>query len=255
MAMTEAIQEEWNKHQSRFARGWRTSMVARKKVEFVEVAPHLTLEKRIARAVVDTHLAAIIDKDRRLIEAALVTEERVISLDDHVRRHLQDHVAAVTRSAIDLLGQSVHAGRAGHRLARGGHAGRAGSDARVRATEGEGMRATVRHFCLWTHPIRRWPFFEVDPDACGQHAEDAHHPPEGTATPVGRRHVEPSGERGLIGSLVVLPIPDHPLPKFLVGTAGRFGIGMGCRIGSDAPGSAERLDRRQEPRFELSGSP
>jgi hypothetical protein len=93
MAMTGPIQEEWNKHQSRSARGWRTSMVARKKVEFVKVAPHLTLEKRIERAVVDTHLAAIIDKDRRLIEAALVTEERVISLDDHVRRHLQDHVA------------------------------------------------------------------------------------------------------------------------------------------------------------------
>jgi hypothetical protein len=93
MAMTGPIQEEWNKHQSRFARGWRTSMVARKKIEFVEVAPHLTLEKRIERAVIDSHLTAIIDKDRRLIEAALVTEERVISLDDHVRRHLQDHVA------------------------------------------------------------------------------------------------------------------------------------------------------------------
>ena len=93
VAMTGPIREEWNKHQSRFARGWRTSMVARKKMEFVTVDPHLTLEKRIERAVVDAHLAAIIDKARRLIEAALVTEERVISLDDHVRRHLQDHVA------------------------------------------------------------------------------------------------------------------------------------------------------------------
>jgi hypothetical protein len=93
MAMTEAIQAEWNKHQSRFARGWRTSMVARKRIELVEVAPHLTLEKRIARAVADTFLAAIIDKDRRLIEAALVTEKRVTSLDDHVRKHLQDHLS------------------------------------------------------------------------------------------------------------------------------------------------------------------
>ena len=93
MAMTEDIQAEWNKHQSRFARAWRTSMVARKKIEFVEVAPHLSLERRIERAVVDTYLAAIVDKDRRLIEAAMVTEQRVISLDDHVRRHLQDHIA------------------------------------------------------------------------------------------------------------------------------------------------------------------
>ncbi len=92
MAMTEAIREEWNRHQSGFARGWRTSMVARKRIEFVEVAPHLTLEKRVVRAVADAFLAAIIDKDRRLIEAALVTENRVSSLDDHVRKHLQDHL-------------------------------------------------------------------------------------------------------------------------------------------------------------------
>ena len=38
MAMTEAIQAEWNKHQTRFARGWRTSMVARRKLEFIEIA-------------------------------------------------------------------------------------------------------------------------------------------------------------------------------------------------------------------------
>jgi hypothetical protein len=91
-AMTEPIQEEWNKHPSRFARGWRTSMVARKRIEFVEVAPQLTLEKRVARAVADEFLAIIIDKDRRLIEAALVTEKRASSLDDHVRKHLQDHL-------------------------------------------------------------------------------------------------------------------------------------------------------------------
>ena len=36
---------------------------------------------------------AILDKDRRLIEAALVTDKRVTSLDDHVRRHLQDHLS------------------------------------------------------------------------------------------------------------------------------------------------------------------
>jgi hypothetical protein len=93
MAMTEDIQAEWNKHQSRFARGWRTSMVARKRIEFVEVPPHLTLEKRIARAVADEFLVAIIDKDRRLIEAALMTERRITSLDDHVRKHLQDHLS------------------------------------------------------------------------------------------------------------------------------------------------------------------
>jgi hypothetical protein len=91
MAMTEAIQGEWNKYQTRFARGWRTSMVARRKLIFIEVVPHLSLEKRIERTVADRYLAAVIEKDRRLIEAALATEKRLISLDDHVRKHLRDH--------------------------------------------------------------------------------------------------------------------------------------------------------------------
>ncbi len=100
MVMTQDIRAEWNKHQSRYARAWRTSMVARKKIEFTAVAPHLTLERRVERAVSDAYLAAIIDKDRRLIEAALVTEQRVISLDDHVRRHLQDHIARLPEACL-----------------------------------------------------------------------------------------------------------------------------------------------------------
>jgi hypothetical protein len=95
LAMTTPIQEEWNKHQSRFARRWRTSMVARKKIEFIEVAPHLSLEKRVARAVADVHIAAIIEKDRRLIEAALLTDRRVVALDAAVRKHLQAHVSSL----------------------------------------------------------------------------------------------------------------------------------------------------------------
>jgi hypothetical protein len=91
MAMTEAIQAEWNQHQSRFARGWRTSMVARRKVEFIEFAAHRSLQKRIERAVADVDIAAIIEKDRRLIEAALMTDPRVVALDDAVRKHLQDY--------------------------------------------------------------------------------------------------------------------------------------------------------------------
>jgi len=43
MALTAPIQEEWNRHQSRFARDWRTSMVARKKIEVVKVPPQLSL--------------------------------------------------------------------------------------------------------------------------------------------------------------------------------------------------------------------
>jgi hypothetical protein len=91
MAMTAPIREEWNKHQSGFSSSWQTWMMLHNKIQNVEVAPHLSLEKRIQQAVADKHIVAIIEKDRHLIEAALATDERVASLDDKVRRHLQDH--------------------------------------------------------------------------------------------------------------------------------------------------------------------
>jgi len=63
-------------------------MMVRKKIEHVDVPAELSLERRIAQTVGDTAVAAIIEKDRRLIEAALVTEKRVASLDDQVRSHI-----------------------------------------------------------------------------------------------------------------------------------------------------------------------
>jgi hypothetical protein len=93
MVMTDPIREEWKRHQTRFARRWQTSMMARRKVEFVEVAAHLSLERRITRAESDEAIAAVMEKDRRLVEAALVTEQRVISLDDRMREHLHNHVS------------------------------------------------------------------------------------------------------------------------------------------------------------------
>ncbi len=68
-------------------------MMARKKIELVEVAPHLTLEKRVERTALTPDLTPVLDKDRCLIEAALVTEKRVISLDDRMRKHLQNHLS------------------------------------------------------------------------------------------------------------------------------------------------------------------
>ena len=91
MALTVPIQEEWNRHQSRFARQWRKLMMARKKIELVEVPPERSLERRIIRTIRDAPIAAIIEKDRRLIEAALVTDKRVASLDDQVRGHFKAH--------------------------------------------------------------------------------------------------------------------------------------------------------------------
>jgi hypothetical protein len=88
MVLTNPIQDEWNRHQSRFARQWRKSMMARKRIVFADVVANVSLQKAIARVVSNKSIAAIIEKDRHLIEAALATDKRVTSLDDRVRRWL-----------------------------------------------------------------------------------------------------------------------------------------------------------------------
>jgi hypothetical protein len=90
VVMTAPIREEWNRHQSRFASTWRVSMMARRKVALVGVGDHFSLDKRIVRAKVDRAISLIIEKDRHLIESALATDKRVVSLDDQVRQHLRD---------------------------------------------------------------------------------------------------------------------------------------------------------------------
>ncbi len=71
-------------------------MMARKKIVAVNIQPKRSLKNRIRRAVPDQSIRALIDKDRHLIEAALITQERVASLDDQVRKHLANHCVSLT---------------------------------------------------------------------------------------------------------------------------------------------------------------
>jgi hypothetical protein len=99
MVLTRPIQGEWNKHQSGFARKWRASMMARKKIEIVETSHDLSLQKRIAGREPDSAISAILEKDRHLIEAAIATDERIASLDDRVRSHLRERARIVRKVA------------------------------------------------------------------------------------------------------------------------------------------------------------
>ncbi len=91
LVMTAPIQHEWDKHQSRFARTWRLSMLAKKKLRVLESDAQRSLEKRLPRVVIDPFILAIMEKDRCLVEAALLSEKRIASLDDTVREHFQDY--------------------------------------------------------------------------------------------------------------------------------------------------------------------
>ena len=91
MVLTTPIQDEWSKHESRFARTWRKSMMARKKIELATVTSEYSLEETIASVVADESVTEILEKDRHLLEAALITDKRVASLDDEVRISLREN--------------------------------------------------------------------------------------------------------------------------------------------------------------------
>ena len=93
--MIDAIGSEWNQHQSGFARRWRGSMMARKKLIVVPEDQLRSLKARFARSTADASLKAIMLKDRHLLEAALAADERVLSNDDKVRNQLREHIESL----------------------------------------------------------------------------------------------------------------------------------------------------------------
>lgn len=107
MVSTEAIDAEWQKHQSRFTTRWLVSMYKRRRVCAVDAPLHKNLRQKIESIVSDerTHKALFGDvshtqaveqaekmrlamlKDAHLIEAALRSERIVCSLDDTMRNY------------------------------------------------------------------------------------------------------------------------------------------------------------------------
>lgn len=85
VVMTPAIREEWNKHQSRFAKIWRSSMVARKRLRALDQNEREDLRLKIQANNASIKEIAAMLKDVHLIEAALTTDSRIISSDTTAR--------------------------------------------------------------------------------------------------------------------------------------------------------------------------
>jgi hypothetical protein len=100
--MTPGIRDEWNKHQSGFARRWRVSMLARKKLCIANVARNDELREKIERtAAKEKHRKAML-KDMHLIEAAMATDRVIISLDETVRALFSEAARGVSELRIVL---------------------------------------------------------------------------------------------------------------------------------------------------------
>lgn len=86
VVMTKTISNEWNSHQSRFARLWRKSMYARRKVvDFDSIDENIAIEY-LTKATNNQNEIDNMQKDIHLLQAAMGTDQMIISLDETVRK-------------------------------------------------------------------------------------------------------------------------------------------------------------------------
>ncbi|MEG3835052.1 MULTISPECIES: hypothetical protein [unclassified Microcoleus] len=86
IVMTPDIRDEWNKHQSKFARKWRSQMVAKNKLCFFDIEVDNDLWCQVEAIAESDKEREVMVKDLRLVEAAIATDRTVISLDNKVRQ-------------------------------------------------------------------------------------------------------------------------------------------------------------------------
>ncbi len=85
LVITETISEEWKRHQSRFARRWRLSMEARRRTVSINPPEDQQLRSKIEVTSSNANEIETMEKDYHLLEAALSTDNSIISCDDSVR--------------------------------------------------------------------------------------------------------------------------------------------------------------------------
>jgi tellurite resistance protein len=99
---TEAIREEWHKHQSRFARTWLVSMMAHKRVCWVDAPADDELRHKVELVTLNEKKRVAILKDIHLAEAAIKADKIVMSMDETVRNCFHE-----TAQTIGVLKQIV----------------------------------------------------------------------------------------------------------------------------------------------------
>ncbi len=85
VVMTSEIRDEWNRHQSGFARAWRSSMVSRRRMTTLDPTIDENLLRRIENSSPHENPRAAMRKDFRLIAAAFAADKIIASLDEEAR--------------------------------------------------------------------------------------------------------------------------------------------------------------------------
>jgi len=100
VVLTDEIQQEWNRHQSRYSSKWRTRMHARRRFHRSDTRRDESLRRRVSASVSAKNEDAA-KKDAHLLEAAIATDKLVGSRDDHARFIFRD--AAVHVQELKLI--------------------------------------------------------------------------------------------------------------------------------------------------------
>lgn len=87
--------EEWTTHRSRFTGRWLRSMVARRQQVILNPEPDSGLAATIATLPVPEEARDAMLKDAHLLEMALATDRRVLSMDEAAYAHFQEAGAAL----------------------------------------------------------------------------------------------------------------------------------------------------------------
>ena len=85
IVMTSELSEEWNAHQSNFAARWLKSMIARKRFDYITPPQDTVLSDKINTTTTREKDIEALRKDFHLLQAALATDQTVISLDETIR--------------------------------------------------------------------------------------------------------------------------------------------------------------------------
>lgn len=85
VGMTDGIEREWNKHASGFTMHWLTMMVSHGKRKRISSRKNTDLRRKISSSGLDSESRKAMLKDVILIEAAMVSDGIVVSLDEKAR--------------------------------------------------------------------------------------------------------------------------------------------------------------------------
>ncbi len=89
IVMTSELSEEWNAHQSNFAARWLKSMIARKRFDYITPPQDTALSNKIDTTTTRERDIEALRKDFHLLQAALATDQTIISLDETIRQLFQ----------------------------------------------------------------------------------------------------------------------------------------------------------------------